>query len=67
MKKAGFVILTAGTLITFVTGCCRTTIEEYVEIDDLEILTDIKQRINWPPLAGMAAIAIGAIMIAGRE
>lgn len=69
MWKAGIINIVVGLLLTAVTGFSFVTKERIVEIGDVEITADKKHRVNWSPMAAIAVIVVGGIMIAagGKE
>lgn len=63
MKKAGFVVLIIGLVITIVTSISFFTKEEVVDIGKIEITRDKKHTASWSPLWGVGVMVVGVGMI----
>jgi len=59
MKKAGFIILLVGLLITVFTSFNFVTREKVVDVGKVQITMDKNHAFTWSPLFGLVAIVIG--------
>jgi hypothetical protein len=63
MKKAGFVVLIAGLILTIFTAFTVFTKEKVVDLGALEITANKPHHLNWSPLVGVAVMGVGVVMI----
>jgi len=63
MKKAGFLIVIAGLVLTIFTAFTVFTREKVVDIGSLEITANKPHHLNWSPLVGVAVIGLGAVLV----
>lgn len=67
MKNLGVLVLLIGLIITLFTGFNFITREKVVDIGELEITANKNNYVSWSPIAGIAVMAVGAIMIVGNK
>jgi len=60
MKKAGIIIMVIGLVMAIYTGFNYVTREKVVDIGELEITANKKNRVDWSPVVGLVVIAVGA-------
>jgi hypothetical protein len=63
MKKAGFIILVIGLLLTIFTAFTYFTKEKVVDIGKIEITANKPHHLNWSPLIGIAVMAVGGVFV----
>lgn len=63
MKKAGFVVLILGILLTIFTAITFFTREKVVDIGSLKITANKPHHLSWSPLIGVGVMAVGGVMI----
>jgi len=63
MKKAGFLIVIVGLVLTIFTAFTVFTREKVVDIGSLEITANKPHHLNWSPLVGVAVIGLGAVLV----
>lgn len=63
MKKAGFVIIILGLILTIVTAFTFFTREKVVDIGSVKITADKRHHLSWSPLIGLAVIGVGGIIV----
>lgn len=69
MKQAGIILLVLGLVLTIFTSFSFFTKEKVVDIGEIKITKDEPHNINWSPLAGVAVMGIGVVLIwqSGRK
>lgn len=69
MKRAGWLTLGSGLLVTLITGINYRTKEKIVEFGELEITAGKTNVTKWIPLIGLGSMMLGGVLIAagGRE
>ena len=63
MKITGIIILILGILLTFFTAVQFFTREKVVDLGVLEITKQNPHTISWSPIAGIAVMIIGGIVL----
>jgi hypothetical protein len=63
MKKAGFVIIIIGLLLTIVTAFTFFTREKVVDIGKVEITANKRHHLKWSPLFGIAVMGVGGVVL----
>ena len=63
MKKTGIFIILIGLVLTIFTAFTFFTKEKVVDIGNVEITHDKPHHINWSPLAGIAVMGIGGVVL----
>jgi len=63
MKTLGIVLIAIGILMLVYTGFKYSTKEKVVDIGDIEISTNKKHTVQWPPIAGFVLIAGGIVVL----
>jgi len=63
MKQAGIILLVLGLALTIFTSFNYSTKEDIVKIGDMKITADEPHTMNWSPIAGIAVMGIGAILV----
>jgi hypothetical protein len=63
MKQAGIVLLILGLALTIFTSFNFSTKEDVVKIGDVKITKDEPHSMNWSPIAGIAVMGIGVVLI----
>ena len=63
MKPAGIILLVLGLLLTVFTSFSFFTKEKVVEIGEINITKEEPHSFNWSPLAGIAVMGIGAVLL----
>jgi len=59
MRKAGIIILVIGLIITCSAGFSFLTRNEIADFGSIQIYTDKKQTVEWPPILGVLTMAAG--------
>lgn len=62
MKKAGFLIVILGILLTIFTTVTLFTREKVAKIGDVKIMVNKPHRLNWSPLVGVGVIICGGAL-----
>jgi hypothetical protein len=60
MRRAGIIIMAIGVIMAVYTGFNYITREKVVDIGELEITANKKNRVDWSPVVGLVVIAVGA-------
>lgn len=63
MKQAGIALLVIGLVLTVFTTFTFFTKEKVVDIGEIKITKDEPHSFNWSPLAGIAVMGIGAVLL----
>jgi hypothetical protein len=63
MKQLGMILIGLGIIALIYTGFTFTTEEKVVDLGPLEINKEKKHKISWPPIAGVALLIGGVILI----
>jgi len=63
MKKLGILVILAGLIMTVVTTATLFTREEVLEIGDLKVTAQKRHHFHWPPVAGIAVMALGGVFV----
>jgi hypothetical protein len=63
MKQAGIALLVIGLVLTVFTTFTFFTKEKVVDIGEIKITKDEPHSFNWSPLAGIAVMGIGAVLV----
>ncbi|MDP4219915.1 MAG: hypothetical protein Q8916_09025 [Bacteroidota bacterium] len=63
MKQAGIALLVLGLALTIVTSFSFSTKKEVVAIGELKVTRDEPHNFNWSPVAGIAVMGIGAVLV----
>ena len=62
MKAVGSTLMAIGLVITLITGFKYITKEKVVDIGNIEITANKKNRITWSPLLGLGVILFGGVV-----
>jgi mannose/fructose/N-acetylgalactosamine-specific phosphotransferase system component IIC len=62
-KKAGFVVLIIGLLLTIFTTVTFFTRERVAKIGDVNITANKRHNLKWSPLVGIAVMGIGGAIL----
>lgn len=68
LKRTGLLILVFGLLITLFTGFNYVTKAENMEIGELNLPADKRNRASWLPMIGIVVMVIGGVIfVAGGK
>ena len=69
MKQAGIVLLILGLVLTVYTSFTFFTKEKVLDIGEIKVTRDEPHSFNWSPLAGIAVMGIGGVLLwqAGKK
>jgi hypothetical protein len=60
MKKLGLIIMVIGLAMAVFTGFDYFTREKVVDVGSIEITANKKHSLDWSPILGLVAAAVGA-------
>jgi hypothetical protein len=63
MKRAGFIIIILGLLLTIFTAITFFTRESVAKIGDVNIIANKRHHLNWSPLIGIAVMGVGGVLV----
>jgi hypothetical protein len=63
MKRAGFIIIILGLLLTIFTAITFFTRESVAKIGDVNIIANKRHHLNWSPLIGIAVMGVGVVLV----
>jgi hypothetical protein len=63
MKQLGMILIGLGIVALIYTGFTFKTKEKVVDIGPLEVNKEKKHDVSWPPIAGIALIAAGVVLM----
>ena len=63
MKQAGIVLLILGLVLTVYTSFTFFTKEKVLDIGEIKVTRDEPHSFNWSPLAGIAVMGIGGVLL----
>jgi uncharacterized membrane protein YdcZ (DUF606 family) len=62
-RTLGIVLLAAGIVMMLFTGFKYVTKEKVVDIGPIEISSDKKHSVEWPPIVGLVLIVGGIVVL----
>jgi hypothetical protein len=60
MKKIGLIVIVVGLAMAVFTGFDFFTREKVVDVGSLEIVANKRHALDWSPILGLVAAAVGA-------
>lgn len=63
MKQAGIILLILGLVLTIYTSFTFFTKEKVLDIGEIKVTRDEPHSFNWSPLAGIAVMGIGGVLL----